>query len=88
NTQGAKIAVANSMEIPDSKGVKVHHACNVRISTDNMGGFQTVINGQVPSTYYATGAGKRFYVVDYAGTKEPETWTRPTSSVPQTNENP
>ena len=87
NTQGAKIAVANSMEIPDSKGVKVHHACNVRISTDNMGGFQTVINGQMQSTYYVNGAGKRFYVVDYAGTKEPETWIRPTSSIPQTNEN-
>ncbi len=77
NTQGAKIAVANSMEIPDSKGVKVHHACNVRISTDNMGGFQTVINGQTQSTYYATGAGKRFYVVDYSGTKEPAAWQRP-----------
>lgn len=79
NTQGAKIAVANSMEIPDSKGVKVHHACNVRISTDNMGGFQTVINGQTQSTYYATGAGKRFYVVDYSGTKEPAAWQRPDS---------
>jgi hypothetical protein len=77
NTQGAKIAVANSMEIPDSKGVKVHHACNVRISTDNMGGFQAVINGQTQSTYYATGAGKRFYVVDYSGTKEPAAWQRP-----------
>jgi hypothetical protein len=77
NTQGAKIAVANSMEIPDSKGVKVHNACNVRISTDNMGGFQTVINGQIQSTYYVSGAGKRFYVVDYAGTKEPAFWQRP-----------
>jgi hypothetical protein len=80
NTQGAKIAVANSMEIPDSKGVKVHHACNVRISTDNMGGFQTIINGQMQSTYYVTGAGKRFYVVDYAGTKEPAAWQRPEQS--------
>lgn len=88
NTQGAKIAVANSMEIPDSKGVKVHHACDVRISTDNMGGFQSVINGQTQSTYYVNGAGKRFYVVDFAGAKEPQAWTRPTSSVPQTSENP
>lgn len=82
NTQGAKIAVANSMEVPDSKGVKIHNACNVRISSDNMGGFQSVINGQVSSTYYVNGAGKRFYIVDYAGTKEPETWERPQQQGP------
>ncbi len=80
NTAGAQIAVANSIEIPDSKGVKVHNACDVRISTDNMGGFQSVINGQVPSTFYVNGAGKRFYIVDYAGTKEPQPWSRPTQS--------
>jgi hypothetical protein len=77
NTQGAKIAVANSIEIPDSKGVKVHNACDVRISTDNMGGFQSLINGQVPSTYYVNGAGKRFYIVDFTGTQEPQPWVRP-----------
>jgi hypothetical protein len=77
NTQGAQIAVANSMEVPDSKGVKVHNACNVRISTDNMGGFQSVINGQVPSTFYVNGAGKRYYIVDFAGTQEPQPWQRP-----------
>jgi hypothetical protein len=77
NTQGAQIAVANSIEVPDSKGVKVHNACDVRISTDNMGGFLSVINGQVSSTYYVNGAGKRFYIVDYAGTKEPAVWQRP-----------
>ncbi|MDP4240929.1 MAG: T9SS type A sorting domain-containing protein [Bacteroidota bacterium] len=77
NTQGARIAVTNSMEVPNSKGVKVHNACDVRISSDNMGGFLSVINGQVPSTYYVNGAGKRFYVVDYAGTQEPQSWERP-----------
>ena len=77
NTQGAQIAVANSIEVPNSKGVKVHNACDVRISTDNMGGFQTVINGQVNSTYYVNGAGSRFYIVDYAGSQEPLIWNRP-----------
>ncbi len=88
NTQGAKIAVANSIETPDSRGVKVHNACNVCISSDNMGGFQSVINGRVASTYYVNGAGKRFYIVDYAGTKEPEPWERPqqgTTFVKQVN---
>ena len=78
NTQGAKIAIANSIEVPNTKGIKVHHACNVRISTDNMGGFLSVINGQEPSTYYANGAGKRFYIVDYVGSEEPQPWERPT----------
>ncbi len=86
NTQGAKIAVANSMEVPDSKGVKVHNACDVRISSDNMGGFQSVINGQVQSTYYVNGAGKRYYIIDYAGTKEPAAWQRPPESASDTNE--
>ena len=79
NTAGAQIAVANSIEIPNSKGVKVHNACDVRISTDNMGGFQSVINGQVPSTYFVNGAGKRFFIVDYAGTQDPLPWVRPVS---------
>lgn len=91
NTKGAKIAIANSIEVPDSKGVKIHNACDVRISTDNMGGFLSVINGQVPSTYYVNGAGKRFYIVDYAGTKEPQAWQRPTQEtaiVQLVDENP
>lgn len=91
NTQGAKIAVANSIEVPDSKGVKVHNACDVRISTDNMGGFLSVINGQTQSTYYVNGAGKRFYIVNYTGTKEPEPWVRPdegATSVQLVDENP
>jgi len=78
NTQGAQIAVANSMEVPDSKGVTVHNACDVRISTDNMGGFMSVINVQVPSTFYVNGAGARYYIVDYAGTQTPQPWVRPT----------
>jgi hypothetical protein len=80
NTAGARIAVANSMEVPNSAGVKVHHACNVRISNDNMGGFKSVINGEVQSTYYVNGAGKRFYLVDYVGTETPEPFERPVSS--------
>lgn len=91
NTQGAKIAVANSIEVPDTKGIKVHHACDVRISSDNMGGFLSVINGQIPSTYYVNGAGKRYYIVDYNGTKEPETWERPgqgSTSVQLIEDNP
>ena len=74
NTLGADIRIENSIEIPNSSGVKVHHACNVNIST--LGGFNYVINGTVPSTENkATGA--RFYIVDYAGTETPEEWTRP-----------
>jgi hypothetical protein len=91
NTGGANIAVANSMEVPNSKGVKVHNACDVRISTDNMGGFLSVINGQVPSTYYVNGAGKRYYIVDFSGTQEPQSWQRPvqvTTSVRLTEEMP
>jgi len=72
NTNGAQIAVANSMEVPNSTGVKVHNACDVRISSDNMGGFKSVINGQVPSTFYVNGAGKRFYIIDYTGTEVPD----------------
>jgi len=85
NTLGAKIAVANSIEIPDSKGVKVHNACDVRISTDNMGGFMSVINGQIQSTYYVNGAGSRFYIVDYAGTKDPLAWERPAQGATSVN---
>lgn len=77
NTQGAKIAIDNSIEVPNTKGVMVHNACNVRISKDDMGGFVSVINGQVPSTYYVNGAGQRFQIVDYVGTKEPLAWKRP-----------
>jgi hypothetical protein len=77
NTEGEKVAIENSIEVPDSKGVMIHHACNVCISLDDMGGFMSIINGQVPSTYYANGAGTRFFIVDYAGSKEPENWERP-----------
>lgn len=71
NTNGARIAVDNSIEVPNTKGIKVHNACNVRISPANMGGFKTVINGQVPSTYDATAVGSRFFIVDYLGTMNP-----------------
>lgn len=77
NTAGAKIAVENSIEAPNSTGVKIHHACNVRISLDNMGGFMSIINGEVPSTYYVNGAGSRFQMVNYVGTQEAQEWVRP-----------
>jgi hypothetical protein len=77
NTEGEKIAIDNSIEVPDSKGVTIHHACNVCISLDDMGGFVSVINGQVPSTYFADGAGSRFFILDYAGSSEPDQWERP-----------
>ena len=74
NTKGADIRVENSIETPNSSEVKVHHACNVNIST--LGGFNYVINGTVPSTQNkATGA--RYYIIDYAGTETPEEWVRP-----------
>lgn len=73
HTQGAKIAIDNSIEVPDSKGVKIHNACNVRVSANNMGGYKSIINGMVSSTYYVNGVGSRFFIVDFVGTQEPGT---------------
>ena len=72
-TNGAEIAIDNSIEIPNSAGVKVHHACNVCISP--LGGIHFVINGVGKSTFN-TGIAKRFFVVDYSGTETPEPWVR------------
>ncbi|WP_010419191.1 T9SS type A sorting domain-containing protein [Anaerophaga thermohalophila] len=87
NTGGEKIAIDNSIEVPDSKGVKIHHACNVGISPDDMGGFVSVINGEVPSTYYVNGAGSRFFIIDYQGTNDPIPWERPTQITNINNSN-
>ncbi len=62
NTDGAEIAIFNSIEVPDTPGVKVHHACNVGLSA--LGGINYVINGKVQSTFNKT-MGSRFYIVDY-----------------------
>ncbi|GAB1415989.1 hypothetical protein MASR2M117_13950 [Paludibacter sp.] len=77
NTQGAKIGVENSIEVSKSKEVKVHHACNVRISSNNMGGFKNIINNQYQSTYYTNKIANRYYVIDFNGGVEPEEWERP-----------
>lgn len=74
NTEGAEIAIENSIEVPNSAGVKIHNACNVNIST--LGGINYVINGQVPSTFNRPIA-SRYYIIDYAGTREPDDWERP-----------
>ncbi len=74
NTNGAEIAIDNSIETPNSSGVTIHNACNVNIST--LGGINYVINGQVSSTFNKNIA-NRFYIVDYAGTETPISWERP-----------
>jgi hypothetical protein len=70
---GERIAVQNSMETPDSKGVKVHHICNVHLSNKNSG-FKTILNGITQSTWYG---GFRKNVVDFTGAQEAEPFTRP-----------
>ena len=67
-TQGAEIVIENSIEVPVTAGVKVHHACNVCISP--LGGINFVINGIGKSTYN-TGIAKRFFIVDYPGNETP-----------------
>lgn len=62
NTAGAEIAIENSIEVPNTPGVKIHHACNVNIST--LGGVKYVINGKTPSTFNKS-IGSRYYIVDY-----------------------
>lgn len=69
NTNGAEIAIENSIEVPDSPGVHVHHACNVNIST--LGGFNYIINGQVPSTFDKP-VGSRYQLIDYGSAR---TWS-------------
>lgn len=69
NTGGAEIAIDNSIEIGTSSDVKIHHACNVNIST--LGGVNYVINGEVPSTFNKE-IGARFFVVDYEGDSIPD----------------
>lgn len=66
NTGGANIAIENSIEVPERTGVKIHHACNVCISTPGYGGFKHIINGQVKSTYNMEIA-DRFFIVDFSG---------------------
>ncbi|MBO4369946.1 MAG: glycoside hydrolase family 16 [Paludibacteraceae bacterium] len=60
-TGGAKIVAENSIEVPDREGVHIHHACNFGISRFG-GGFNYLINGQVPSTQFKKG---RYYIIDY-----------------------
>lgn len=72
-TEGAEIAIENSIEVPESEGVKVHHACNVCISP--LGGMHFVINGTGKSTFN-TGIADRFFEVDYSGKEIPKPWTR------------
>jgi len=72
-TNGAEIAIENSIEVPESAGVQVHHACNVCISP--LGGIKFVINGTGKSTFN-TKIAARFFVVDYRGHKTPSQWIR------------
>ncbi|MBP5318500.1 MAG: hypothetical protein J6Y77_03765, partial [Paludibacteraceae bacterium] len=60
-TGGAEIVAENSIEVPQRTGVHIHHACNFGISRHG-GGFNYVINGQVPSSHFKKG---RWYILDY-----------------------
>jgi hypothetical protein len=77
NTKGARIVIENSIEVPNSKEVKVHHACNVRISNVKGAGFNYIINGNTGSTVKARVPGARFFITDFAGTVTPEPFERP-----------
>ena len=61
HTNGAEIVIDNSIEVPDTPMVRIHHACNFGLSRPS-GGFNYLINGQVPSTWQAKG---RHFIVDY-----------------------
>ena len=61
HTKGAHIVIENSIEVPDTPEVKIHHACNFGLSRPS-GGFNFLINGQVPSTNQNNG---RYQIVDY-----------------------
>ena len=65
-TQDVEIVIENSIDTPNSAGIKIHHACNVCISRKR--GFNFVINGTEKSTFN-TGIAKRFFVVDYEGSE-------------------
>ena len=77
NTGGSLVAIENSIEAPDKTGIKIHHACDVNIST--LGGFNYVINGRVSSTFNKS-TGSRYYIVDYVGVEPSSTWERPTET--------
>lgn len=79
NTNGANVAVDNSVEVPERTGVKVHHACNVSISTPGLRGIQSVINGMEKSTY-DTQIGRRYQIVDFSGVEESTPYERRTVS--------
>ncbi|MCL2651465.1 MAG: T9SS type A sorting domain-containing protein [Candidatus Azobacteroides sp.] len=76
NTNGADVAIENSVEVPERTGVKVHNACNVSISTPGLRGIQAVINGLVRSTF-DTKIGQRYQIIDFSGTEESIPFVRP-----------
>lgn len=73
-TNGAYINIRNSIELPKGEpDVKIHHACNVCISSLEQCGFQYICGDVCQSTYYANTEGgavsKRFHVKDFNGTQ-------------------
>lgn len=60
-TRGADIAIENAIEVPETEGVRIHHACNFGISRP-VGGFNYLINGMVKSTHHKKG---RYFILDY-----------------------
>lgn len=73
-TNNASINIRNSIEIPKGEpDVKIHHACNVCISSLEKCGFQYICGDVCQSTYFANQNGnavaKRFQIVDIDGTQ-------------------
>ena len=59
-----EIKIENSIEVPDTEGVNVYHACNNSLSNGGKRGFGYVINGLGKSTY-DTFRDNRVVVDDY-----------------------
>ena len=64
-----EIKIENSIEVPDTEGVNVYHACNNSLSNGGKRGFGYVVNGLGKSTY-DTFRDNRVVVDDYRKDKK------------------
>ncbi|MBP5260313.1 MAG: T9SS type A sorting domain-containing protein [Paludibacteraceae bacterium] len=67
---GGKIAIENSIEVPNAEGVHIHNACNYGLSGGSGKGIRYVINGSRSSTINKQY--KHYHIYDYCmtGVKE------------------
>ena len=66
------VNVQSSIEVPNRTGIKIHHACNVKI---NGQGYRWIINETGPSTLQNNS--QRLFVVDFVGTEPSLPASRP-----------